>query len=123
MVRDTPSIRYTNSICIKPFDLKPISSPLPPTNPSHLHAFDESLGDIRRYNPSFDRYCAYLEVMSKKIMLSTFFDHAFDYSMAFGKFKRGLTSFVSSSIVFPYSHHCEMHVVTFDKLLRALTAS
>jgi len=50
-------------------------------------------------------------------------DHAFDFSMAFGKFKRVLTSFASSFIVFSYLHHCEMYAITFDKLLRAWTIS
>jgi len=61
MGTDTPSIEHTNPICNEPLDLTPTSSPLLPTTPSHLHAFHESLGDIRGYNPSFDPYCAYLE--------------------------------------------------------------
>jgi len=88
-----------------------------------LHAFHESLGDIRGYNPSFDPYCAYLEDMPRKIMWSPFFDHTFDFSMAFDEFKRPLTLFASPFIVFFYSDHYEMHAIIYDKLLRALTAS
>jgi len=35
MVRDTPSIGHTDSICIEPFDSMPISSLLLPTISSH----------------------------------------------------------------------------------------
>ena len=56
-------------------------------------------------------------------MLSIFFDHAFDSFTAFGMYKRALTSFASSVVVFSYLHHCEMYVIIFDKLLRVLTAS
>jgi len=56
-------------------------------------------------------------------MWSTFFDHDFDFSMAFDEFKRVLTLFASSLLVFSYSHHFEMHATVHDKLLRALTAS
>ena len=43
--------------------------------------------------------------------------------MAFDEFKRPLTLFVPSFLVFSYSLHSEMHVITYDKLLRALMAS
>jgi len=43
----TPSIERTDSICFKPLDLTLTSCPSLPTNPSHLHAFHESLGYIR----------------------------------------------------------------------------
>jgi len=43
--------------------------------------------------------------------------------MTFGMFKRPLTFRASSFIVFSYLRHTEMHAVTYDKLLRALTAS
>ena len=46
MGTDTSSIRPTDPIGNEPLDLTPTSSPLPPTIPSHLHAFHESLGDI-----------------------------------------------------------------------------
>jgi len=68
MGSDTPSIEHTNPICNEPLDLTPISSPLFPTAPSHLHAYHESLGAIRGYNPSFDPCCAYLEDVPRKIM-------------------------------------------------------
>jgi len=41
--------------------------------------------------------------------------------MAFGKFKRQLIFFASSLIVFSYLHNSEIHAITYDKLLRALT--
>jgi len=43
--------------------------------------------------------------------------------MAFDEFKRPLPLFVSSFLVLSYSHNSEMHVVTYDKRLRALMAS
>jgi len=55
-------------------------------------------------------------------MWSTFFKHTFDFSMAFDEFKRPLTLFAPSFLVFSYSHHCEMRATTYDKLLRALMA-
>jgi len=123
MGTDTPSIRPTDPIRNEPLDLTPTSSPLPPTIPSHLHAFRESLGDIKGYNPSFDPYCSYLDDVPRKITWSTFFDHTFDFSMAFDEFNRPLTLFAVSFVVFSYSHHFEMHTITYDKLLRTLTAS
>jgi len=123
MGTDTPSLGPTAPIGNKPLDLYPISSPLPSTTPSHLHAFHESLGDIRGYHPSLDPYCAYLVDMPRKITWRTFFTNIFDFSMAFSAFKRPLT-FIDLSFVVPsYLHHSEMHASTYDKLLRALTAS
>jgi len=119
----TPSIRLIDPICNEPLDLTPISSPLPPITPSYMLAFHESLGDIRGYNPSSDPYCTYLEDFLRKIMWSTFFPHTFNFSIVFGKFKRLLTSLASSFVVFSYLHHSEMHAITYDKLLRGLTAS
>jgi len=84
----TPSIGLINPICSEPLELTPTSSLLPPTTPSPAHAFRESLSDRRGYYPSFDPYCAYLEDMPRKIMSNTLFDHTFDFSMVFGKFKR-----------------------------------
>jgi len=49
-------------------------------------------------------------------MWSTFFDHTFEFSMVFGKFKRPLTFLASSFVVFSYLHHYEMHVVTYEAL-------
>ena len=43
--------------------------------------------------------------------------------MAFDKFKRALTLFATSLLVFSYLHYFEMHATAHDKLLRALTAS
>jgi len=55
-----PSIEHTDQIHTELLDLVPISFPFLPTTPSHLHAFQESLGDISGLHPSFDPYCAYL---------------------------------------------------------------
>ena len=122
-VSAAPSIEHIDPICTKPLDLTPISSPFLSTTPSPLHAFHESLGDIRGYNPSLDPYCAYLDDMPRKIEWTTFFDNDFDFSMAFDEFKRALTLFAPSLLVFSYSHYFEMHAKAHDKLLRALTAS
>jgi len=119
----TPNIEHTDPICNEPLDLTPTSFTLLPTTPSPLHVYPKSLGDIRGYNPSFDPYCAYLEDVPRKIMWSTFFYHTFDFSMAFDAFKQQLTSRASSSVVFSYSHHSEMHAITYNMLLQALTAS
>jgi len=64
----TPSIRLIDPIYNEALDLTPISCPLPPTTPSHLHAYHESLRDIRGYNPFFDVYCACLEDVPRKII-------------------------------------------------------
>jgi len=56
-------------------------------------------------------------------MWSTCFDHTFDLSMEFDEFKSPLTLFASSFLVLSYSHNSEMHVIAYDKLWRALTAS
>jgi len=56
-------------------------------------------------------------------MWSTFFHHAFDFSMALDKFKRALTIFIVILLVLSHSHHFEMHATAYDKLLQALTAS
>jgi len=87
MVSVSPSIGHNNFIYTEPFNLMPTSSPLFSTTPSYLHAFYESICEIRGYHPSFDPYYAYLEDMPKKVICSTFLDHAFDISMAFDKFK------------------------------------
>ena len=60
--------------------------------------------------------------MLRKIMWSTFLDHAFDCSMAFDKFKRTLTLFAPRLLRFSYSHHSKINVMTYDKLMRALMA-
>ena len=56
-------------------------------------------------------------------MWNTLFDHAFNFSMAFDKFKRALTLFTTSLLVVSYLHHSEMHALTFDKFLHILMAS
>ena len=122
-VSAAPSIEHIDPICTKPLDLTPISSPFLSTTPSPLHAFHESLGDIRGYNPSLDPYCAYLEDMPRKIEWPNFIDYYFDFSMAFDEFKRPLTSFAPSLLVSSYSHYFEMHAKVHDKLLQVLIAS
>ena len=87
-----PSIEHTDLICTELLDLAPISSPFCPTNPFQLHAFHKSLGDVGGYGPSLDPYCGCLEGVSRKIMWSTFFDYALDFSMAFDNCKRTLTT-------------------------------
>jgi len=123
MSREHSGSWHTDLICTEPLDSMPISSPLLPTTPSHIHAFYESLGDGRGSHPSFDPYCAYLEDIPGKIMWSTFFDHTFNFFMAFDEFKRPLTLLAPSLLVFSYSHHSKMHAMTCEKLLRALIAS
>ena len=93
VVGAAPSIDHINPICSEPLDLTPISSPLLPTTSSHLHAFHESLRDTRGCNPSLDPCRAYPEDVPRKIMWSTFFDHNFDFSIAFDKFKRTPVSY------------------------------
>ena len=88
-----------------------------------MRASHKLLGDIRGYNLFFDPYCAHLEELLTKIMWSTFFDHTFDFYMAFSKFKRPLTLVASYFLVFSYLHHFEMHAAIYNKLLRALTTS
>jgi len=123
MGSDTPNIKHTGPICSELFDPTPISSPLFPTIPSHVNEFHESLGDIIGYNRSFDPYSSYLEDVLRIIMWSTFFDNGFHFSMAFDEFKRPLTLFSPSFLVFSYSHHFETHATTYDKLLTTLTTS
>jgi len=123
VVGAAPSIEHIDPICAAPLDLTPISSPILPTMPSHLRAFHESLSDIRGYNPSLDPYYAYLEDMPRKIEWTTFFDYYFNFSMAFDKFKKALTLFATSLLVFYYLHHFEMHAKAHDKLLQVLTVS
>jgi len=65
---NTPSIEHIDPICHEPLDLTPTSSLLPPTTPFPVHAFPESLGDIRGYNSFLDPYCAYLEDTPRRIM-------------------------------------------------------
>ena len=120
---DTLSTGSTDPIGNESLDLTPASSLLPPTTPSYAHAFHEPLGDIRGYDPSFDSYYASLEGVPRTITWSNFFDHIFDFSMTFGVFKTPLTFRDSSFVVSSYLHHSEMHASSYDKLLRALTAS
>jgi len=79
-----------------------------------LYVFQDSLYDIRGYTPSLDNYSAFLQDVHRKIMWSTFIDHAFDFLC--DKFKRALTTFVIILLLFSCSHHCEMHATTYDKL-------
>jgi len=118
-----PRIGPNDLICNEPLDLTPISSPLHATTHSHPHAFHESLDDIGCYNPSVDPYFAFLADVPRKIMRSTFFDHTFDFSMAFDEFKRPLTLLALSFVVFSYSHHRKINAIIYDMLLRALTPS
>ena len=101
MGTDIPSIRPTDPIGNVPLDLTLTSSPLPPTIPSHLHAFHESLGDTKGYNPPLGPYCKYLEDVPRKITWSTFFNHTFDFSMEFDEFKRPLTSVSYTHLTLP----------------------
>jgi len=87
-----PSFGHIGLTFVQSLDLTLILSPLLPTTPSHLHAFYKFLCDIRGYNPSFDPYYAYLEDMPGKIEWNSFFDHSFDFSMAFDKGMRTLTA-------------------------------
>ena len=61
--------------------------------------------------------------MPRKIEWITFFDHFFDFSMAFGKRKMIPTTFACLLFLFSYLHHSKMYAVAYDKLLRALMAS
>jgi len=62
------SIGLIDSICTGQLDLTTTSSLLLSTTSSHLHAFHESLGDIKGSHPTFDPYYAYLEDVPRKIM-------------------------------------------------------
>jgi len=73
-------------------------------------------------NPSFDPYCTFLEDMQRKIMWNTFFNHAFDFSMPFDKFRRVQAIFPMVLLVFSYLYYYEMHAQAHDMLLRALMA-
>ena len=74
-----PSIGHTDPICSELFESTPTSSPLLSTTPSHVHAFYESLGDIRGYDLSFDPYSTYLEDVPRKIVWNTYFHHASNF--------------------------------------------
>jgi len=123
MGTDTRSSGPTAPIGKEPLELYLISSPLPSAIASHLHTFHKSLGDIQGYHPSLDSYCAYLVDLPRKITWCTFFTNIFDFSMAFTVFKRPLTFIDLSCVVPSYLHHSEVHASTYNKLLRALTAS
>jgi len=83
----------------------------------------ESLGYLSGYDATLDACCTNLVDKPRKIMWHTFFDFSFDFSMAFTLIKRVLIFFVMLFLVLSQHHACEPHVVEFDKLLRALTAS
>ena len=108
---DAPNIDHINPICYELFDLTPVSSPLLPTIPLHLHAYHESLCDIRGYISILciprGRLTKSCEVPSL-ILLVIFF-------MEFDEFKRPLTFFTPSFLVFSYSHYSEMPAITYDK--------
>ena len=55
--------------------------------------------------------------------MEPFFDHAFDFSTAFGEFKGPITFVASSIVLFSVLNNFKNHSVTFDKLLRVLTTS
>jgi len=99
MGKATPSIGVIDSICTQSLNLTPTSSPLLLTTPSHLYAFYEYLGDIRRSHSTFNPCCAYLEDVPREFMWSTFFYHGFDFSMASDEFKMRPTLFAPFLLV------------------------
>jgi len=82
-----------------------------------------SLGYFGGYNPSNDPYCMHLVAKPRKITWNTFLDFSLDFSMAFDFLKRAMTLFATIILILSYCHACKSHVVSFDKLLRALTTS
>jgi len=82
-----------------------------------------SLGYFSGYNASLDPYFMYLVDAPRKIMWNTFFDFSFDFSMAFGLLKIGLTFVAMFFFIFSYSQAYGAHARVFDKLLQALRAS
>lgn len=82
-----------------------------------------SLGTFGGYDPSLDPFHAHLVDLPRKIMWTTFFNHSFDFSKAFDKFKRVLDIIDTIVLVFSYLHAYELCAHTFDKLLHALIAS
>ena len=83
----------------------------------------ESLGTFGGYNPSLDPYSLYLESMPLKILFITSYTFFTDFSKAFDKFRRALVTISAFLFKCSYLHRSELHAQTFDKLLRALTAS
>jgi len=61
--------------------------------------------------------------MPRKIMLTPFFTFLFDFSMTFALLTRALIFLVMFIVMLSQHHACEPHVVEFNKLLHALTAS
>ena len=118
----TPSIDLIDAIYTESPTLVPISSSYLTATTPPLPAFPESVGDIRGSNPSLDPSCAYLEDVPRKILLCTFVDHTFDFSLAYDMSMRTLPTFAYFLYLFSYSHRFEMHAQAHDKLLRALTA-
>ena len=53
-------------------------------------------------------------------MWSTFYYHAFDFSVAFDKFKRALIIYVVFLLVLSYLYYYRMYAQAHDELLRAL---
>ena len=111
-------IRHIDFICIEPLDITPVLVPSLLTTSSHVHAFHKSLGDIKGFYPSFCPSCAYLEEVSREIIWSTFFDYTFGFSMAYDKFERPPTIFVTYLQVSSCFYYSEMHALDFDKLLQ-----
>jgi len=52
-----------------------------------------SLDYFRGYDPSIDPYCLHLEDLFRKVLLTMFFNHSYDFSMGFDKVKRILIVF------------------------------
>jgi len=123
MGSDAPNIGHIKPICTEPRDLIPTSSHLIPITPSRDHGFHESSDDVKGYYSSLDPYSVYLKDVPRKIMWCPFFDNGFDFSMALDKFRKPLTFFASSFVVFSFLHNFKKHGVTFGKLLGAFTTS
>jgi len=64
-----------------------------------------SLGTFEGYNPPFDPFHDYLVDMPREIILTTFFDHSFDFSKAYDTIMRALTVIDVFFPVFSYIHH------------------
>ena len=67
----------------------------------HFSGYDDALGP----------YCIYLVDKAKQIMLNTFLDLSFDFSMAFTLLKIALTFLAMIILVLSYCHACEAHSV------------
>jgi len=79
-----------------------------------------SLGYFHGYNASLNPYCICLGDLPKIIMLTTFFNPSYDFSMTIDKVKRipilvGVVFIIASYLLFS-----ELWSQEFDKLLHAL---